>query len=209
MNEIEGFILAGGASSRMGKDKAFLRVGGKTLIECAADALSAVSANPHIVGNDLPGDLFLPVVSDVRSIGGTEKRASIIGLYSALTHSKSEWTAILACDLPFVSRELFSRLALLGEVFEKNAFEAVAPVQPDGTIQPLCAFYKTAVCLPVIEKMFAANDFRLQGIFRQVNARLVKFSEIADLPNAENFFFNVNTPEDLQRASEIENNLFR
>jgi molybdopterin-guanine dinucleotide biosynthesis protein A len=57
--------------------------------------------------------------------------------------------------------------------------------------------------------MVAANDLRLQGIFRQVNARLVKFSEIADLPNAENFFFNVNTPEDLQRASEIENNLFK
>lgn len=205
MNEIEGFILAGGASSRMGNDKAFLRLGGKTFIERAAAALQSISQRQYVIGDVLPDDLFLPVLPDFYQIGETEKRASIIGLHSALTYSKTNWTAVLACDLPFVTNELIKRLAALGEVNNPNNSAAIAPLQPDGRIQPLCAFYKREICLPIIEKMLAAGNFRLQEIFTQVNSRLINFSEIADLQNAENFFFNVNTPEDFHRANDIEN----
>lgn len=205
MNEIEGFILAGGASSRMGSDKAFLRLGGKTFIKRAATALQLISQHQSVIGDVLPDDLFLPVMPDIYQIGETEKRASIIGLHSALTYSKKHWTAILACDLPFVTNELMKRLAKVGEINSQNNFDAIAPVQPDGRIQPLCAIYKREICLPIIEKMLAAGNFRLQEIFTRVNSRLIDFSEIADLPDAENFFFNVNTPEDFRRAEQIEN----
>ncbi|MGI8494611.1 MAG: molybdenum cofactor guanylyltransferase, partial [Pyrinomonadaceae bacterium] len=93
----------------------------------------------------------------------------------------------------------------VGEINSQNNFDAIAPVQPDGRIQPLCAIYKREICLPIIEKMLAAGNFRLQEIFTRVNSRLIDFSEIADLPDAENFFFNVNTPEDFRRAEQIEN----
>lgn len=207
MTEIEGFILAGGASSRMKSDKAFLRLGGKTFIERAAAALQAISQNQYVIGGNLPDNLFLPVLPDVYQSDETEKRASIIGLHSALTYSKTRRTAVLACDLPFVTGELMTRLAAPDKINDPNNFDAIAPVQPDGRIQPLCAIYRREICLPTIEKMLVAGNFRLQEIFAQVNTRRIGFSEIADLPNAENFFFNVNTPEDLSRAIEIENNL--
>lgn len=205
MEKIEGFILAGGANSRMKRHKAFLELGGKSFLERAAVALHAVSQNLYVIGNSLPDNLFLPVVPDIYQISENKKRASIIGVHSALFNSKAEWTAILACDLPFASGELLARLATLGNISGKSDFDAVVPVQPDGKLQPLCAIYKTKVCLPQIKKMIAAGNFRLREIFSELNTRRVYFSEIADLPNAQNFFFNVNTPEDFCAAEEIEN----
>ena len=207
MNNVEGFVLAGGASSRMGKDKALLTLGGKTFVERAAFALRAVSQNLCLVGDNLKGEMFLPTAPDVHKIKAEKKRASIIGVHSALFHAQMQWAAILACDLPFVTGELLTRLADLGKIYEKSDLAAVVPIQPDGKIQPLCAFYKPAVCLPRIEEMLAARKFRLQEIFGKIKTKFVEFSEIADLPNAKNFFFNVNTPEDLRRAEKIERRL--
>lgn len=186
----------------MGSDKAFLKLGDKTFLERAATALQAISQKVFVVGNNLPTDLFLPVVADVYENGATKDKASIIGLYSALTNSKSEWTAVLACDLPFITGEFFSQLAALGNL-QKNISDVILPVQRDNKIQPLSALYKTETCLSPIEKMIAAGNFRLSEIFEHLKTRRVSFSEIEDLPNAENFFFNVNTTEDLKQAEEV------
>src|SRR3954470_539334 len=104
---IEGFILAGGASSRMGEDKSLLRLGGRTFVESAADALRSVSTHVSIVSSRHEAEPhWLPLVRDLRAGMG-----ALGGLHAALVSCRAEWAAVLACDLPFVTGELFKHLA--------------------------------------------------------------------------------------------------
>jgi molybdopterin-guanine dinucleotide biosynthesis protein A len=104
----------------------------------------------------------------------------------------------VACDLPFVTGELFVRLA-----GQRENFEAVVPVQQDGRVQPLCALYRREPCLSRTEELIAAGERRPRVLLDSVRARRVMFSELADLPGAELFFTNVNTPDDYARAQQV------
>ena len=205
MKDIDGFILAGGASSRMGRAKANLLLNGKTFVECAASALSTVAAPERlfVVGN-LKENLFdLPILPDECVGAGDEvKRGAIVGLHAALSNTNASWAAVLACDLPFVTGSLFQTLAS----FDRNDFDAVVPIQADGKRQPLCALYRRETCLPVIETMIRGDDWSLRGLVKRVKTRFVGFEEISDLPRADLFFFNVNTPEDYTAALKREVN---
>ena len=83
---------------------------------------------------------------------GTIARGSIVGLYSALYHSKADWSAILACDLPFASSELFLYLISQIPTTDDNV-GALLLEQPDGRLQPLCGLYRPARCLSPLEIM--------------------------------------------------------
>lgn len=191
MPEIEGFILAGGKSSRMGSDKAQLRLGGQSFVEKIADALASISRRVRVVGVKAEGAqgkwAFVP---DVYGQWG-----ALGGLHAALAACHSEWAAIVACDLPFVTGELFLRLASVRE-----NFEAVVPVQTDTRLQPLCALYRTKTCLRHAEELIAAGERRPRVLIERVRARRVVADELADLAGAELFFANVNTPLDYARA---------
>lgn len=205
MSDIEGYVLAGGASRRMGRAKANLCLGGKTFVERAANALSAISPKRlSVVGNLLEMPSVLSVLPDkLDRESGKQKRGSIIGLHAALSDARNDWAAVLACDLPFASGELFRKLAS----FERKDFDAVVPLQNDDRPQPLCALYRRETCLPVIEKMLDEEDWRLKKLLQSVKTRFISFDEISDLPRAEHFFFNVNTPEDFREAQTIENSI--
>jgi molybdenum cofactor guanylyltransferase len=194
MPEIEGFILIGGKSSRMGTDKAQLRLGTQSFTEQIAAALASISWTIRVVGGR--GETVRnswPVVPDVHAEWG-----ALGGLHAALDACRSPWAAIVACDLPFVTVELFERLARLRE-----NFEAVVPVQEDNRVQPLCALYRTSVCLRRAEELIAAGERRPRQLLEQVRARRVAFAEVADLTGAGLFFTNVNTPEDYAQAKAL------
>ena len=202
MPEVDGFVLAGGASSRMGKNKAHLKLGGKTFLERAALSLSAIKPRRiFLVGNFTNENKAadIEILPDVFKSGTP---ASIIGLHTALFHAETEWIAVLACDLPFASSSLFKRLT----EFVQDEFEAIVPLQKDERAQPLCALYRKT-CLSRVEAALASNEWSLKKLLEKLETRFVRFEEIRDLPNAENFFFNVNTPADLARAVQIEETL--
>ena len=205
MSDIEGYVLAGGDSKRMGRAKANLCLGGKTFVERAANALSAISPKRLlVVGNLLEMPSGLSVLPDKFDRESKEqRRGSIIGLHAALSDARTDWAALLACDLPFASGELFRKLAS----FERKDFDAVVPLQNDDRPQPLCALYSRKACLPVIEKMLDEEDWRLRKLLQSVKIRFIPFNEISDLPHAEHFFFNVNTPDDFREAQTIENSM--
>jgi molybdopterin-guanine dinucleotide biosynthesis protein A len=192
MLEIEGFILAGGKSSRMGTDKAQLRLGASSFKEKIAAALESVSTSVRIVGGPATGGKW-EVLPDAYHQWG-----ALGGLHAALLACRSEWALIVACDLPFVTGDLFTRLAALRE-----NFEAVVPVQSDGRPQPLCALYQRRACLPRVEALIAAGEHRPRVLLERVHARRVVPGELADLKAAELFFTNVNTPEDYARAQAV------
>jgi molybdopterin-guanine dinucleotide biosynthesis protein A len=194
MTDIEGFILAGGLSSRMGSDKSRLRLGRRTFVEIAAGALAAVSNRVSVVGSRAGvGAHGLAVVRDVH-----EGLGALGGLHAALAACGAPWAAVVSCDLPFVTGELFARLASL----RGADADAVAPLQEDGRPQPLCALYAPAVCLGAAEGLIRAGELRPRALLRTVRTRWVQFEELSGLEGSRLFFSNVNTPEDYGAAVE-------
>lgn len=192
MDNIEGFILAGGASSRMGRDKAALRLRGSSFIERVSVALSRVACRTSIVSSRHNDEEFgLSVVPDVFADCG-----ALGGLHAALAHGRTRWIAVVSCDLPFVTGELFERLA----AFAHEGVDTVAPVQEDGRPQPLCALYAREPCLEAAERLLREGERRPRALLAQVRTRWAAFTELADLPGSALFFRNVNTPEDYERA---------
>ncbi len=208
----EGFILIGGKSSRMGKDKFTLSLKGKTFLEIAFENLQkaqlekvsvVVKRSESLAADGLNIDTSplteaLLTVTDIY-----QNRGPLGGIHSALVHSKAEFTIILACDYPFISVELIEFLMNIAKIETK--FEAFAPIQADGKIQSLCAIYKTEPCRKILSEMLEneTENYSVRDFLDQVETRYLEFGEIADLPNAENFFFNVNTPEDFILATRL------
>ena len=198
MDSIQGFIIAGGASSRMGTDKARLVLGGRTFIERIAGELELVVNQVTLVGSPAANERIvlngqsLPVVPDIY-----EKWGALGGLHAALAAAKAKWALVVACDLPFVTAELFRHLTGL-----RSDYEIVAPIQPDGRPQPLCACYRTAQCLKNVEHLIKGGERRPMTLLQSLRTRWVPFEEVAALRGAEQFFENVNTPADYVRAQQ-------
>ena len=192
MLDIEGFILAGGASSRMGADKAQLRFGGRTLVETVADALSEITSSVRVVSSRHGGELCgLTVVPDFYDDCG-----ALGGLHSAMTHGEATWVAVVSCDLPFVTGSLLRRLTSL----VKEGVEAVVPVQADGRVQPLCALYERRPCLEIVERLLREGERRPRVLVAQARTRLADFALLSDLPGSQLFFRNLTSPDDYAQA---------
>ena len=189
MDSIEGFILIGGASSRMGTDKSQLRIEGESFANHIARQLAAVTVKVSLVGTVRPPDVELPMVSDVYPQWG-----ALGGVHGALAACATDWAVIVACDLPRVTDALFNRLL----AFRRGA-DAVAPFQPDGRRQPLCAIYRVDRCLPEANALIERGERKPIALLQSVTTRWVDFAELADLPGAEDFFDNINTPQDYLR----------
>ena len=183
MDDIEAFILAGGASRRMGTDKSQLRLEQQTFTERISETLLQITDLVTIVGRN---DAHRPGIPDIYPQWG-----ALGGLHTALTACRHEWAVVVACDLPFVTSELFQRLAHL-----RMDHEAVVPLQPDGRAQPLAALYRVNPCRQRTTELIEAGRRRPLDLLEVVKTRWVEFAEIRNLTQAERFFVNINTPED-------------
>lgn len=204
MASFAGFILIGGKSSRMGEDKFSLVLNGKTFLEIGVEVLEEFGDVSFVVSRDKGQEIRdkgQKVVKDIY-----KNRGALGGIHSALIHSKSNWTIILACDYPFVTVELIDFLTNLAHL--ENDFDAFAPIQKDGKNQPLCAIYKTETCRKILTEMLEneSEKYSVRDFLKRLKTRYVEFSEIEHLANAENFFLNVNTPEDFILATKLHEN---
>jgi len=208
MTELDAFILIGGRSSRLGTDKAFVELGGKTLAERAIatvrDGLSTERIT-MVAGSSIQFATRAIAVG-VRFIFDLhEDRGPLGGLHAALANSQTPWIFVLACDYPFLSPDMISMLK------EKigDEFGAVVPQQNDGRLQPLCAFYEVETARTIVEEILDRPRVSppLHELAAQLNPRIVKFDEYSHLTGADEFFLNVNTEEDLQNAMKIERKL--
>lgn len=192
MTLIAGFILVGGASTRMGTDKAALLLDGRTFVQRIAEQMLVVADSVTLVGKDFEKlQVNLPSAPDLY-----ENWGALGGVHAALSASRSVWSLIVACDLPFVTAELFGHLAGLRE-----DFEAVAAIQKDGRPQPLAALYRKDSCLIRADQLIKSGERRPIALLQSVRTRWTPFSELEELPGAEHFFDNINTPRDYEQAS--------
>jgi molybdopterin-guanine dinucleotide biosynthesis protein A len=184
---MEAFILAGGASRRMGTDKSQLLIERQTFTERIAETLLAVADSVTLVGFvSREASSSLPVVADIYPQWG-----ALGGLQAALAACKRDWAIVVACDLPFVTAELFTFLA-----GRRLDHDAVVPIQQDRRPQPLAALYRVDPCLQRATELIEAAHRRPLDLLEAVNTCWVQFDELTNLPQSEKFFVNINTPSD-------------
>jgi len=198
MFDVEGFILVGGQSSRMGSDKSELVFGERTGVERIAAALRPLTSIVRLVGSHVQAE-----ARGLENVPDTHERwGALGGICAALGACQSEWAVVVACDLPLVSSDLFLRLSDLIQQGYPQTLDAIVPIQADERPQPLCAIYRRQTCFGATEKLIAEGEHKPRALLAKVRTRWVEFQELADLPGSEHFFLNVNTPDDFQRAIE-------
>ena len=199
MLDVEGFILVGGASRRMGRDKAMLSLGNEPLVVHLARELSGITTRVRAVGQIIGRDSW---PADLESIPDLHKQwGALGGIHTALDACHAGSAAIVACDLPFVSKLLLNRLTEIASC--EASRDAIVPIQSDLRPQPLCALYRRLPCLEQVERLITAGEHTPRALLQLVNTRWVPFEEIQDLPNSGDFFFNVNTPADFEQAQQL------
>ncbi len=187
----------------MGKDKWKLVLAGQSFIERIAEEMNNVVSSVVVVG-DLPGGSTLndststrtpiKIVPDVFRNWG-----ALGGVHASLSNCDADWALVVACDFPFVTKELFVYLAN-----QCDSFEAVAPVQRDQIPQPLCTLYRVKPCRASAERLINSGERKPIALLQSVRTRWVSFSEVEDIVGAGRFFDNINTPQDYERVLETE-----
>ncbi len=199
----EAFILAGGRSARMEREKALVQIEGENLVERAVRILKQTypdritlltgtkskSLGPHFAD--------LEVVDDVTpglGAGG--------GIFTALDNSEADCVFVLACDLPFVTPQLID---LLRDRFEAGNADAVVPLQADKFKQPLCAFYRKSTCSAPFRAQILRSELSpsARDLLDRVNTLYVDYDELSNLEGSADFFLNINSPMDLEYARKL------
>ena len=183
-----GFVLAGGRSSRMGTDKAFLELNGRTLLERAISLIKSVCSEVAIVGHPEKFSGYDRVIEDIYP-----GRGPLAGIHAALSHSSAELNLILAVDLPFVSAELLNFLFACAE----NSEAVVAVPHTARGFQPLCAVYRPPFSAAAEQALKAGNN-KIDAVFDGLTLRVIEESELFAAGFSENSFANLNTPEDFK-----------
>ena len=193
MTTITGIVLAGGKSSRLGENKAFLEVGGGAIITRVFEALKDLCEEVIISANNPErySDFPYRVIPDSVPQGG-----ALVGLHSSLTVARTDLAFVVACDMPFLSRGLIRHM--MDNVESCDAFVPVV----NEYLEPLHAIYSRR-CLDAIEKHIDMKDRHLRSFYDDVNVGYLDEDAIRKFTAPEKVFFNVNTPEDLQKARTI------
>lgn len=188
-----GIILTGGKSSRMGRNKAFLKINGDVIIERIVRLFKELFDEVILVTNspDEYRRLNTRIVADIYP-----KSGSLIGIYSGLYHASSQYAFAAACDMPFLKKGFIEYL-----IKQKDGYDIVIPFSPDGQ-QPLHAIY-SKTCLKPMEDQIKKDMLKIVDILPRLSVRYVKEDEIIPFDPEFKSFFNVNTPSEFQKAEEM------
>jgi molybdopterin-guanine dinucleotide biosynthesis protein A len=186
--DVSVFILAGGKSTRMGTDKAFVPLDGRTLLARALDLARQVTSDVHIVGDRTKFAPFAPVVEDIYLGCGP-----LGGIHAALLSSQSDLNVILAVDTPFVSLALLQHLITRAR---NCPSVAVTVPRPTGGWQPLCAVYRREFAAAA-ERSLTQGRYKIDALFEETKTQAIGEQELETAGFSPRIFQNVNTPEDI------------
>ena len=195
---VEAFLLVGGKSSRMGRDKAQLEINGAPLLQRAANLLAPLAAKITLVTSADPANnaenssaysnFGFPTVTDRWPNAGP-----LGGIATALAAAQSPWCLILACDMPFVTSEWLTYL-LNQAVQSQSTTDVIIPETTRG-LEPLCAIY-SASCAPILAVALDRGVRKVTDGFAELNVRLIAEKEWRAFSVEGNLFGNLNTWQD-------------
>jgi len=186
-------ILGGGQARRLGgQDKSALLVGGRAILDRQLAVLHDLGVPVLIVGADSrPGTHDITPVPD-RLPG----HGPLGGLYTALVASPTDHVVVVACDMPFLTASFLAHLAAV-----PDAVDAVVPRLADGR-HPLCARYDRRAAGSIRQRL-EAGRLRVSEALDELTVRELGPEELAPFDPDGTLLFNVNTPDDYQRARAI------
>lgn len=181
-----GVILAGGKNTRMGTNKALLKIGDTRLIDHVVDTLKAIFTEVIIVAsNPLEYmDLDTTIVTDI-----FPGRGALGGLYTGLFFARDSYAFVAACDMPFLDGTFIAYM-----MENAKGHDIVVPAPPDG-LQPLCAVYSRA-CLPAIKNLLAKNRLQIKGFYPRHKVLEIGPAILERFDPEGKMFTNINAPED-------------
>ena len=185
------FVLAGGRSRRMGTDKAFVLLDGRTLLARALGLALSLTSDVRIVGDPTKFASFAPVVEDLFPGCGP-----LAGIHAALGSSQTELNLILAVDMPFLTPALLQYM--LGRAKDSDSAMATVPRTAQGW-QPLCAVYRRDFA-SIAEKALRAGRYKIDALFVEAGAQVIGEPELQSAGFSLDLFSNLNTPDDLAEA---------
>ena len=204
---VTGVILAGGQSRRMGQNKALIQLGDNSLIEHVTHRMRLVSDELLLITNNPPEYVHLNVPMHGDIIPDT---GALGGIYTGLTHASHDTVLCVGCDNPFLVPDLLTYLvsvldeydAVMPYTYSRNKdIKGTNPSHRDDRIilQTLCTAYAKR-CLPIIELMLQESELRVHALAERAHIQRVS-PEVWQRFDPEGMsFFNINTPEDFERA---------
>lgn len=186
-------IQAGGASSRMGEDKALKLFLGRPLMQRVIDRLAPI-ADEMIVTTNRPAEyefLGLRLVPDLKP-----GRGALGGLYTAIASAAHPLVAVVACDMPFASSTFFEGARRL--MVSEEADVVIAKTE-EG-YEPFHALYRRETCLPAIESAIKADQWKVISWFPKVKVRTLTSDEVKSFEPSGLCFWNLNTPQEFLEA---------
>lgn len=194
MSQLTVAIQAGGQSSRMGQDKSFVLFQGRPMIEVVGDTVKGLGDELILIANR-PEDyahLGLPIHTDLYPDHGP-----LGGIFTAVTAASHPHTLVVACDMPWLNRDLLRYMIAL-----RQEADVIVP-RWDKYPEPLHAIYGKA-CLPAIEAKLQAKQLKITAFFGRVQVRFVEREEIEQFDRHGRSFANINTPQDLAQENSDE-----
>lgn len=188
-NDISGIILAGGKSTRMGKNKAFMTFDGDTFISRTATMMSSLFERVLLVTNT-PSDyssLGLEMCCDIYSYGGP-----LAGIHAGLTNSNTDKNFVISCDIPLVTS------CIIQFICNYESTNSIVLPRADGFVQHLCGCYSKQISHTISELLESKkDDTKKCSIHDLLNIVQPEIIDSADIPGyEEGTFLNLNSPDD-------------
>ena len=162
-NNINGIILAGGQSRRMGQPKAFMEFQGKPFIRYCIDALKPLVNEIIVVSDDAKFDMF-----EIHRINDEVKNAGpLAGLFTGLKYSKASYNLVLSCDVPCIETSILQKLidAMDSEI-------DMVQTESEGNTHPLIAIYQKS-CALKLKSLLDQGERSLRGAVNQLNSKTI------------------------------------
>ncbi|HEY4816687.1 MAG TPA: molybdenum cofactor guanylyltransferase [Candidatus Acidoferrum sp.] len=195
----QGYVLAGGGSTRFGRDKALVEIDGAPMLLRMRALLGNVTQQVHVIAS--PNKY---AALGITGIGDRwEGQGPLAGIITALLSTKEavgglEWNLIVGCDMPFLTREWLSYL--LERALASRA-EVVAPQSAQG-LEPLCACWRTSTA-PKLQQFFEDGTRKITEAMKRLDMEIVDETDWKRFDTAGRLFWNMNTAADYQEAKRI------
>ena len=194
---VRGYVLAGGASRRFGRDKALVEFDGEPLITGLCRVLqAATSTTVRIIGDaEKYGHIGVECIAD-RWPGEGPLGGIITALDSSnLSRNESSWSLIIGCDMPFLTTDWLQYIATRSRA---SKAEIVAP-ESDHGLEPLCACWRSTAAAP-LSRIFESGVRRVSDAMRQLPMELLDAFDWKRFDKSDRLFWNMNTPTDYDEA---------
>ena len=197
--ELSGYVLAGGASSRFGQDKALVEIGATPMLARMSKLLKRVAKNVKVIGSPEKYSQFGAEAIPDRWPGEGPLGGIVTALLNATKNNpQHEWNLILSCDTPFLSVEW---LGYLSERALNSSAQAVYPQSTHGP-EPLCACYRTDAG-PALQQAFERGVRKVTEALKHVRTEVLDEADWKRFDSAGRLFWNMNTPADYEEARRI------